>query len=342
MLPQSALGRRGPTRRGLLASVVAAFGLILAAPAAPARAQGGSEGGGQGGYQIVGTVGMVTDVVQQVAGDRAQVRGMMGPGVDPHLYKPTRNDIRMLISADVIFANGLLLEGKLSDALIRAARSGKKVFPVAELLDKQFLLEPAEFDGLYDPHVWMDPSAWAKAVEAIRDKLAEHDPRGRDTYTANAEALLKQINELDAYAEKVLTSVPEGQRVLVTAHDAFNYFGRRYGYEVVGIQGLSTESEAGVRDIERLVSLLVERKIKAVFVESTVSQRNIRALIEGTAARGHTVVVGGELFSDAMGQPGTYEGTYLGMIDHNASVIARALGGDVPAGGMQGKIADLP
>jgi manganese/zinc/iron transport system substrate-binding protein len=180
----------------------------------------------------------------------------------------------------------------------------------------------------------MDPLAWSKAVEVVRDKLTEFDPEGEETYRANAVMYIGQINELHAYAERVLGSVPEPQRVLVTAHDAFNYFGRRYGYEVVGIQGISTESEAGVRDIERLVDLLVERNIGAVFVESTVSERNISALVSGAAARDHTVEIGGELFSDAMGREGTYEGTYLGMIDHNVTTIARALGGEAPAGGM--------
>ncbi len=291
-------------------------------------------------YTIVATTGMVTDMVNQIVGDRAQVTGLMGSGIDPHLYKPTRSDISRLMSADVIFYNGLLLEGKMTDALIRAATAGKSVHAVTELLDERFLLEPEEFAGLYDPHVWMDPSAWARTAEVIRDQLIQHDPEGRATYTQNAESVIEKVNSLDAYAEKVLMSVPERQRVLVTAHDAFNYFGRRYGYEVVGIQGLSTESEAGVQDIEKLVTLLVERNIRAVFVESTVSQRNIEALVEGAKSRGHDVTIGGELYSDAMGKAGSYEGTYVGMIDHNASVVARALGGEVPDGGMQGKLAE--
>lgn len=289
-------------------------------------------------YQIVATVGMIEDVARSVAGDRAEVIGLMGAGVDPHLYKPTRSDIRRLMGADVIFYNGLLLEGKMADSLIRAATGGKKVHAVTELLDEQYLLEPEEFEGLYDPHVWMDPDAWSRTIDVIRDKLTEFDAEGADSYKRNAEAYRARLSELDAYAERVLSSVPESQRVLVTAHDAFNYFGRRFGYEVVGIQGLSTESEAGVRDIENLVDLLVARNIGAVFVESTVSDRNIKALIAGAKARGHTVVVGGELFSDAMGNAGTYEGTYIGMIDHNVTTIARALGGEAPERGMNGKL----
>lgn len=291
-------------------------------------------------YPIVTTVAMINDVVEHVAGERAGVHGLMGSGVDPHLYKPTRSDIRRLMGADVIFYNGLLLEGKMADSLIRAATSGKKVYAVTELLAEEDLLEPEEFEGLYDPHVWMDPQAWAGTVDVIREKLMAYDPAGQASYEANAEAYHARLDELDAYAERVLMSVPESQRVLVTAHDAFNYFGRRFGYEVVAIQGLSTESEAGVRDIEALVDLLVERNIGAVFVESTVSQRNIRALIAGAKARGHSVVVGGELFSDAMGEEGTYEGTYIGMIDHNVTTIARALGGQAPRRGMNGKLAE--
>lgn len=291
-------------------------------------------------YTIVATVGMVTDVVRAVAGDRAEVIGLMGPGVDPHLYKPTRSDVERLLSADVVFYNGLLLEGKMTDSLVRAATAGKKVHAVTELLDESYLLEPEEFAGLYDPHVWMDPSAWVGAVEVVREKLSAYDPAGAAGYSARAEAYAAQIRALDAYAAEVLSSVPEEQRVLVTAHDAFNYFGRRFGYEVVGIQGLSTESEAGVQDIERLVDMLVERGIGAVFVESTVSDRNIMALISGARARGRTVAIGGTLFSDAMGDKGTYEGTYIGMIDHNATVIARALGGETPERGMSGRLSE--
>ena len=290
--------------------------------------------------RVVATVGMISDVAQQIAGDRAHVTGLMGSGVDPHLYKPTRSDVARIIGADIVFYNGLLLEGKMVDSLRRAAESGKQVHAVTDLLDRDFLLEPPEFEGHYDPHVWMDPTAWLKSVQVIEQRLSEYDPQGTEIYHANAESVLQQIKALDQYAERVLSSVPKRQRVLVTAHDAFNYFGRRYGFEVVGIQGLSTESEAGVQDIERLVSLIVNRNIGAVFVESTVSERNIKALIAGARAKGHTVVIGGQLFSDAMGDDGTYEGTYIGMIDHNVTTIARALGGQAPQRGMNGKLSN--
>lgn len=316
----------------LIKPVVAALALVSVILSSSVQAKADDR------YTIVTTVGMIEDVARHIAGDRAEVIGLMGSGVDPHLYKPTRSDIRRLMDADVIFYNGLLLEGKMADALIRAATSGKKVHAVTELLDEQYLLEPAEFEGLYDPHVWMDPAAWSQTIDVIRDKLIEFDSSGKDVYINNADAYRTKLAEIDAYAARVLSSVPEQQRVLVTAHDAFNYFGRRFGYDVVGIQGLSTESEAGVRDIENLVDLLVDRNIGAVFVESTVSDRNIKALIAGAKARGHTVVIGGELFSDAMGNADTYEGTYIGMIDHNVTTIARALGGEAPELGMNGKL----
>ena len=290
-------------------------------------------------YKVVCTVGMVTDVVKNIAGERAEVEGLLGPGVDPHLYKPTRSDIATLMRADVVFYNGLLLEGKMTDSLIRAASSGKKVWAVTELLDEAALLEPEAFAGHFDPHVWMSPKLWQLAAMQIRDRLIEYDPEGESVYEENTRTYLEQLEEMHTYAEFTLATVPETQRVLVTAHDAFNYFGREFDYEVVGIQGISTESEAGVRDIERIVDLLVERGVKAVFVESTVSERNVKAIIDGARARGHEVTIGGQLFSDAMGKPGTYEGTYLGMIDHNVTTIAKALGGTTPERGYRGKLA---
>jgi manganese/zinc/iron transport system substrate-binding protein len=259
--------------------------------------------------------------------------------VDPHLYKPTRDDVAKLLKADVVFYSGLMLEGRLTDTLLKVARSGTPVFPVTELLDESFLLEPPEFAGHTDPHVWMDVRAWMEAVKVVAKSLGEVDPPQAAQYRQRSEAYLTRLQGLQDYVKKSLATVPTERRVLITAHDAFNYFGRAYGLEVRGIQGISTESEAGVADVNRLVDLLVARKIPAIFVESSVSDKNIRALIEGCKARGHAVRIGGELFSDAMGKPGSYEGTYLGMLDHNATVITRALGGTAPAGGWQGKLA---
>lgn len=301
-------------------------------------AAGQADGARQAGrIKAVCTTGMVADVVRAVGEDRMQVEALLGAGVDPHLYKPTRTDMLALMGADIIFYNGLLLEGKMTDALIRIART-RPVVAVTEGIDPEKLLSPESLEGHEDPHVWMDPSRWMLTVDVVATELAKLDPAGAERFEANAEAYRAQLARLDAYAERVLSSVPEERRVLVTAHDAFNYLGDRYGFEVVGIQGISTESEAGVAHIENLVRLLVEREIPAVFIESTVADRNIRALIAGARAGGHTVTIGGELFSDAMGPAGMYEGTYIGMIDHNVTTIARALGGEAPAGGMDGKL----
>jgi manganese/zinc/iron transport system substrate-binding protein len=291
-------------------------------------------------FSIVTTTGMVNDLARRIAGDRAIVHGLMGAGIDPHLYQPTRSDIRSLILADMVFYSGLHLEGKMVDAFERIAQI-TTVVAVTDSLDRAMLFSPPAFDGHYDPHVWMDPIAWKQSAIVIHDALVEHDPAGQETYDTNLADLVIELDALHTYADRVLGSIPKDQRVLVTAHDAFSYFGRRYDFEVVGIQGISTQSEAGVRDIERIVDLLVTRNIPAVFVETTVSERNIRALIAGAQNRGHTVSIGGSLFSDAMGKEGTYEGTYIGMIDHNITLIARALGADAPERGMQGKLAEI-
>ena len=316
----------------------AANGSAAAGAAAASEAAAG-EGARRYPYRITATTGMVADLVRQVAGDRGEVTAIIGEGVDPHLYVPTRSDVAALMEADIVFYSGLLLEGKMTDALVRVARGGRPVHAVTELVDEALLLQPEEFAGHFDPHLWMDAAGWMQAVTAVTAALTAFDPAGESGYRARAAAYGATLTELHAYARRVLGSIPEPQRILVTAHDAFNYFGRAYGLEVEGIQGMSTESEAGLDRINRLVDLLVTRRIGAVFVETTIADRNVRALIEGAAARGHTVVVGGELFSDAMGQPGTYEGTYVGMLDHNATTVARALGGSAPERGFQGRLA---
>lgn len=290
-------------------------------------------------YRIVATTGMVGAIAEAVAGPVADVEVLIRPGTDPHLYQPTRTDLNELAAADVILYNGMQLEGKMTDVLVKLARQDKLVLAVSEAIQERsdYLIE--EQDGALDPHIWMDVAGWSTAVGVVAEALAEADPEHGDGYLERAVAFEEKLDALDAYAERVLGTIPKAQRILVTAHDAFGYLGRAYDLEVRGIQGLSTESEAGLRDIEELVDLLVERKIPAVFVETSVSDRNVKALLEGAADRGHEVRIGGELFSDAMGPAGTYEGTYIGMIDHNVTTIARALGGSAPVGGMQGKLA---
>ena len=280
-------------------------------------------------YKIVCTVGMITDIVGNLAGDYAEVEGIIGEGIDPHLYKPTRGDVIKLSQADVVFYNGLLLEGKMTDILVGIASKGKVVKAVTEaiLVETDYLLEKDDGSAYTDPHVWMDVSGWLRAIPVVAETLAVYDPENAEAYHSKAVFYAEQLEALDAYAKEAMSTIPESQRVLVTAHDAFQYFGRAYGIEVRGIQGISTESEAGVRDLEDLVDFIVERQIPAVFVESSVADKNVRALVEGARARGHAVIIGGSLFSDAMGQAGTYEGTYIGMIDRNVTTITNALGG---------------
>lgn len=286
---------------------------------------------------VVATTGMIADVASRIGGDAVTVQALMGPGVDPHAYRQTRTDIVAMARADLVLWNGLYLEAQMEDILSKVS-ARTPVVAVGEAVPRALLIAHDDYADRNDPHVWMDPSLWSYVVLATRDAMREVAPELGDTFTANADAYLAELDAVKAYADTSLGSVPEPARVLLTAHDAFNYFGRAYGFEVIGVQGISTESEAGLNRITELVDLLVERGIAAVFVESSVSDRSVRALIEGARAQGHDVRIGGELFSDAMGQAGTYEGTYLGMIDHNATVISRALGGIAPEGGRIGRL----
>ena len=282
---------------------------------------------------VVATTGMIADAAREVGGDLVEVQALMGPGVDPHAYRQTRTDIVAMGKADLVLWHGLYLEAQMEEFFLDLAKE-HPVIAVADAMRENLLISHDDYDGRYDPHVWMNPNLWSRVVLTIRDALIEAAPENEAVFRTNAKEHLAELAELARYTTEVLSSVPAESRVLLSAHDAFNYFGSAYGFEVMGIQGISTESEAGLRRIADLVDLLVSRDIRAVFVESSVSDRNIRALIEGAAAEGHDVVIGGELFSDAMGAEGTYEGTYLGMIDHNATVISRALGGEAPERGM--------
>ncbi|MEM8878507.1 MAG: zinc ABC transporter substrate-binding protein [Pseudomonadota bacterium] len=284
---------------------------------------------------VVATTGMIADAAREVGGDLVDVRALMGPGVDPHAYRQTRSDIVAMANADLVLWHGLYLEAQMEDFLRELAQDND-VVAVAEGLPRNLLISHDDYDDKYDPHVWMNPNLWSQVVLKVRDALIAVKPESEALFRANTDAHIGELNALAQYTTQVLSSVSPESRVLLSAHDAFNYFGSAYGFEVTGIQGISTESEAGLQRISGLVDMLVQRDIKAVFVESSVSDRNIRALIEGAAARGHDVTIGGTLFSDAMGEDGTYEGTYLGMIDHNATTIADALGGDAPHDGMQG------
>jgi manganese/zinc/iron transport system substrate-binding protein len=307
-------------RRGAACGLPAAAMLLIAGC-------GGGDGASQpreGPVRVTATTGMVADAARVVGGAHVEVTGLMGPGVDPHLYKASQGDLAALGGADLILYNGLLLEGKMGDLLVKMSRE-RPTFPVAEYIPDSLLREPPEFLGHYDPHIWFDVSLWRRAVERVRDALVEVDPAHAPDYRENAAAYMDSLGALHEWVRARIGEIPVERRVLVTAHDAFGYFGRAYGIEVVGLQGISTVSEFGLADIRRLVDLITARRVKAVFIESSVPRRNIDAVVEGCRARGHAVVIGGTLFSDAMGTAGTPEGTYAGMVRANVNLIVEAL-----------------
>lgn len=316
------------TRRSLLGGLAASVSFTAVSTRALAASQ----------INVVATTGMIADAVRVVGGSYVAVRGLMGAGVDPHAYRQTRSDIVAMTRSDLVLWHGLYLEAQMESFFADLGRK-KTVVPVAQSLPVDLLLGHEDYEGRFDPHVWMDPALWSVVVKQVQSSLSAALPAAADTFEANATAFLAELDALDIYARNALADLAPEQRVLVTAHDAFGYFGKAYGFEVMGIQGISTESEAGLNRISDLVDTLVARDIRAVFVETSVSDRNMRALVEGAAARGHEVAIGGALYSDAMGAEGTYEGTYLGMIDSNVTTIARALGAEVPEGGRLGKLS---
>jgi manganese/zinc/iron transport system substrate-binding protein len=277
-----------------------------------------------GAIRVVATTGLVADAARRVAGPEAIVTALMGPGVDPHLYKASESDVRRLSEADLVLYNGLHLEGKMGDILVKMARS-RPVVAVSERLPEERLREPPEFLGQYDPHVWFDAGLWSETLAPIAEALSDLAPAHRGEFESRAAAYREELLSLDAWIETRIAEIPAAQRVLVTAHDAFGYFGERYGMDVIGLQGISTLAEAGLSDVERVVSTVADRKIKAIFVETSVPRRSIEAVQAACRARGHEVAIGGQLFSDALGADGTPEGDYLGMVRYNVNTIVDAL-----------------
>jgi manganese/zinc/iron transport system substrate-binding protein len=275
--------------------------------------------------RVVATTGMVTDIVENVGSGRVEVEGLMGPGVDPHLYKATEGDVIRLADADVVFYNGLHLEAKLAEVFERMGGGSVRTVAVTDGIPKERLIASAAFGAAYDPHVWFDVRLWMEAAREARDALAALDPAHATTYRANAARYLADLARLDRYIRGRAAEVPRERRAIITAHDAFNYFGRAYGFEVRGLQGISTVTEAGTGDVQDLAAFIVERRIPSVFVESSVSSRMIEAVEEAVQARGFDVGIGGSLFSDAMGDPDTLEGTYIGMVRHNVDTIVEGL-----------------
>lgn len=308
-----------------LASARAASALGLAVIAGCST---GGRGADDGRIDAVATIGMIADIVAAVGGERVSVQGLMGPGVDPHLYKARAGDVRKLASAEIVFYNGLHLEAAMAEVLGEMDGWAPTV-AVTDRIDRARLHAPPEFQGNWDPHVWFDVTMWMSAVEMVRDALVQLDPGGAPAYRSNAQRYLAQLEELDAWVRARVSELPRERRVLVTAHDAFGYFGMAYGFEVRGLQGISTATEAGTADVQRLSEEIARRRIPAIFVETSIPQRTIEAVQAAVAARGFRVAIGGSLFSDAMGDAGTPEGTYIGMVRHNVATIVNALSAPV-------------
>ena len=273
---------------------------------------------------VVTTIGMITDIVKNVGGTRVEVTGIVKPGVDPHFYNPTPKDVQRFNSAHIIFYNGLHLEAKMGDILAKMSEDILTV-AVTDAVDRSLLLTPTEYEGLYDPHLWFDVKHWMQVVGKVRDTLSEFDVDNTVLYRSNTEHYLTKLMELDEYVKSQVERVPSQQRVLVTAHDCFNYFGKAYGFEVRGLQGVSTSTEVGIADVQELATFISERGIPAIFVESSVSSRSLKAVKAAVESKGFDVEIGGQLFTDAMGNEGTLEGTYIGMIRHNIDTIVHAL-----------------
>ena len=276
--------------------------------------------------QIVATTGMIGDAVAIIAGDKADVTVLMGPGVDPHLYKATQGDLNALRSGDIIFYNGLHLEGKMQEVFDRLATT-KKVFPVAAGIPESKLRTVAQVNGIstHDPHIWFDVQLWMLAVAEIGKQLSASDPTNAAFYATQTTKYLEQLTALDVFVKEKMSAIPETHRTLITSHDAFGYFGAAYGIRVKGLQGISTAAEFGLKDITDMVNMIIAEDIKAVFVESSVSEKSIQAVIEGCHQKNHNIKAGGTLYSDAMGAAGTPEGNYIGMVTHNVEVIYAAL-----------------
>lgn len=307
-------------------------GLLLVVATAVACGPGTPDEPYESKLQVVSTTTIVGDLVRTLGGDEVHVEVLMGPGIDPHLYKASAGDVRRMGSAKVIFYNGLHLEGKMTDVLEGMNERGVRTVAVAECIPADRLIALEGYAGLHDPHAWFDVDLWADTVACVVDALSELNPAGADTYAANAKTYLQELEALDSWVRQRVDELPPGQRVLVTAHDAFAYFGRAYGFEVRGLLGVSTASETGTSDVQRLAEFIVERRIPAVFIETSVPPRYVEALQEAVSARDFEVKIGGSLFSDSLGTAGTPEGTYEGTVRANVDTIVDALLGSGGAG----------
>ncbi|SDS48260.1 metal ABC transporter solute-binding protein, Zn/Mn family [Winogradskyella sediminis] len=278
-----------------------------------------------GQLNIVTTTTMITDLVKNIGGDMVNIEGLMGSGVDPHLYKASEGDVNKLVNADIIFYNGLHLEGKLVEVFEKMGSQTKTPIALADALDKNTLIGSEYFASNFDPHVWFDISYFKQFAEKVATILSEKNPENAANFQANKNTYISKLDTLQTKINQVIATLPKEKRILVTAHDAFNYFGKAYGFEVVGLQGISTATEAGVQDVQKLATFIIEKQIKAIFVESSVPKRTIEALQAAVKSKGHDVKIGGTLYSDALGNAGTVEGTYIGMFEYNVNTIVNAL-----------------
>ncbi|HET8859057.1 metal ABC transporter solute-binding protein, Zn/Mn family [Marivirga sp.] len=278
----------------------------------------------EGQTYIVCTTGMIKDAVENIVGSKAKIEVLMGPGVDPHLYKATQGDLKKLQAADIIVYNGLFLEGKMGEIIQKLNRK-KTVIAMAELLPKNAYINNTEFQGAYDPHIWFDVKLWKEAIQLLSEELIKTDSINQSFYQNNTITYSTQLDSLHQAVENHINLIPENKKVLVTAHDAFAYFGRAYKMDVRGLQGISTLSEFGLRDVSNLVDFIVENEIPAIYTETSVSEKAIKAVLEGCKSKGHDVIIGGSLYSDAMGKEGTFEGTYVGMVHSNVEKIVSGL-----------------
>ena len=274
---------------------------------------------------VVTTTTMITDLVKNIGRDKLVVNGLMGAGVDPHLYKASEGDVSKLFNADVVIYNGLHLEGKLEEVFEKMQHQNKKTIVVSDVTNKKNLIESELFASNFDPHIWFDLNIWTKITSYVTEKLAEIDGKNADFYQQNAKEYLQKLETLNKEVEIKINELPIEKRILVTAHDAFNYFGRLHQFNVLGLQGLSTATEAGVQDVQKLAKFIIKNKVKAIFIESSVPKRTIEALQEAVKSKGQEVIIGGTLYSDALGNAGTEEGTYVGMYKANVDTIVNAL-----------------
>jgi len=278
-----------------------------------------------GKLQVVTTTTMITDLVQNIGGDLIEVKGLMGAGVDPHLYKASEGDVSKLYNADIIFYNGLHLEGKLVEVFEKMNLKDKSTISLGGYLDTKQLIGSDYFASNYDPHVWFNIQFFKEFSNKVTDILSEKDPKNAAQFIENEKVYIKKLEALETEISSIIEKLPVEKRILVTAHDAFNYFGKQYGFQVVGLQGLSTATEAGVQDVQKLSTFIIENNVKAIFIESSVPQRTIEALQASVISKGHEVSIGGSLYSDALGSAGTIEGTYIGMFQYNVNTIVKAL-----------------